>query len=188
MRSFARERSSSRRAPPMQASKRCSAIASSSVTVCRRLREVRGPVSSLTRPASIDSWTEATIEPLAELGDAAVAVGDDLREVVPGVDVHHGKRERPRAERLLGETQQHDRVLAAGEQQHRALALGRELAQDVDGLGLERVEVAQRGGAGGGVGGCERHPCSPHSVLSSPAQRPARPAPGCVQCVQPIEA
>ena len=27
----------------------------------------------------------------------------------------------------------------------------------------------------------------PHSSLSRPAQRPARPAPGSVQCVQPIE-
>ena len=27
----------------------------------------------------------------------------------------------------------------------------------------------------------------PHSVLSVPAQRPERPAPGCVECVSPIE-
>src|SRR4051794_34807411 len=60
MRSFARARSSSRRAPPKQASKPCSAIASSSVTVCSRLREARGPVSSVTRPASIDACTLAT--------------------------------------------------------------------------------------------------------------------------------
>ena len=30
--------------------------------------------------------------------------------------------------------------------------------------------------------------CRPHSVLSIPAQRPSRPAPGSVQWVQPIEA
>ncbi len=35
-------------------------IASSSVVVCSRLREARGPVSSTTRPLSIDSCTEAT--------------------------------------------------------------------------------------------------------------------------------
>ena len=61
MRSFARARSSSRRAPPNAASKPCSAIASSSVTVCSRLREARGPVSSTTRPLRIESSTEATI-------------------------------------------------------------------------------------------------------------------------------
>ena len=61
MRSFARARSSSRRAPPNAASKPCWAIASSSVTVCRRLREARGPVSSTARPLSIDSCTLATI-------------------------------------------------------------------------------------------------------------------------------
>src|SRR3954452_13012960 len=61
MRSFARARSSSRRAPPKAASKPCSAMASSSVVVCRRLRDARGPVSSTTRPASIESCTLATI-------------------------------------------------------------------------------------------------------------------------------
>ena len=61
MRSFARARSSSRRAPPIAASNWCSSIASSSVVVCSRLREARGPVSSTTRPLSIDSCTDATI-------------------------------------------------------------------------------------------------------------------------------
>src|SRR5271166_762509 len=61
IRSLARARSSSRRAPPKAASKSCSAIASSSVTVCSRLRDARGPVSSTTRPLSIDSCTLATI-------------------------------------------------------------------------------------------------------------------------------
>src|SRR5215218_3441738 len=60
IRSLARARSSSRRAPPNAASKPCSSIASSNVVVCSRLREARGPVSSTTRPRSIDSWTEAT--------------------------------------------------------------------------------------------------------------------------------
>ena len=60
MRSFARARSSSRRAPPIAASKPCSSIASSSVVVCSWLRDARGPVCSTTRPLSIDSWTLAT--------------------------------------------------------------------------------------------------------------------------------
>ena len=104
-------------------------------------------------------------QPLAELGDAAVAELEHLGEVVSGVDVHQREREARRPERLLGEAQQHDRVLAAGEQQHRPLALGGDLAHDVDGLVFERVEVGQR----------EAGACSPHSVFSSPAQRPSRP-------------
>ncbi len=61
MRSLARARSSSRRAPPNAALKSCSWIASSNATVCSRLRDARGPVSSITLPASIESWTLATI-------------------------------------------------------------------------------------------------------------------------------
>ena len=61
MRSLARARSSSRRAPPKAALKPCSSSASSSVTDCSRLRDARGPFSSVTRPLSIDSCTLATI-------------------------------------------------------------------------------------------------------------------------------
>ena len=53
----------------------------------------------------------------------------------------NGKRAGP--EGLLGQAQQHDRVLAAAEQQHGALELGGDLAHDVDGLGLEGLQVGQ---------------------------------------------
>ena len=53
----------------------------------------------------------------------------------------NGKRAGP--EGLLGQAQQHDRVLAAGEQQHRALELRGDLAHDVDRFGFERVEVGE---------------------------------------------
>ena len=150
MRSLARARSSSRRAPPNAASKPCSAIASSSVTVCSWLREARGPVSS-TDAALVDRLLHAgDDQPLAELGHAAVAELDHLGEVVPGVDVHQRERERRRAEGLLGQAQQHDRVLAAAEQQHRSLELGRDLAHHVDRLGLQRPQVAQLRAAGDG--------------------------------------
>ena len=103
------------------------------------------------------------------------------------------------AERLLGQPQQNDRVLAAAEQQHRALELGGHLAEDVDRLGLEGLEVGelvmdwvhQRAGwQGTGLSGSARHHTTwiPHSVLSLPAQRPSRPSPGCVHGAQPIEA
>jgi hypothetical protein len=55
---------------------------------------------------------------------------------VAGVDVHHRERDAGRPERLLGQVQHDDGVLAAREQQHRALELGGDLADDVDGLGL----------------------------------------------------
>jgi hypothetical protein len=88
-------------------------------------------------------------QPLAELGDAAIAKGDHLGEVVPGVDVQQREGKPARPERLLGEAQQDDRVLAAGEQQRGLRALSRDFAQDVDGLGLEPVEMASVGGRDG---------------------------------------
>ncbi len=75
----------------------------------------------------------------------------DLGEVVAGVDVHHRERAPGRAERLHGQVQHDDRVLAAGEQQHRALELGRHLADDVDRLGLEGAEVGELVGGGHGT-------------------------------------
>src|SRR3954466_15492508 len=82
-------------------------------------------------------------QPLAELGHAAVAELDDLGEVVARVHMHQRERERRRAEGLLGEAQQHDRVLAGAEQQHGLGQLGRHLAHDVDRLGFEDVEMCQ---------------------------------------------
>jgi len=70
---------------------------------------------------------------LAELGRPPVAELDHFREVMPGVDVQQRERKAPGPERLLGQAQQADRILAAGEEQHRVLALAGDLAQDVDG-------------------------------------------------------
>ena len=118
----------------------------------------------------------------AELRHQPVAELDDLGEVVARVDVQQRERDLARRERLLREPHEHDRVLAAAEQQRGALTLGRDLADDVDGLGLEGAQVRQRGRGDGG------HTCNPHSVLVSPAQRPSRPDPGLVQGAQPIDA
>ena len=107
-----------------------------------------------------------------------------------------------RPERLRGEVQHDDGVLAAGEQQHRPLELGDDLADDVDGLALEQVELVEAGSCGR-IGlclledrcrlecWCRGHRCSPHSVFASPAQRPDRgssPAlTGFVHGAQPME-
>src|SRR3954453_18187270 len=82
-------------------------------------------------------------QPLAELGDTAVAELEDLGEVVARVHVHERERERRRAECLLGEAQQHDRVLPAAEEQHGLGQLGGDLAHDVYRLGLEDLEMRQ---------------------------------------------
>jgi hypothetical protein len=76
-------------------------------------------------------------QPQPVLGDRAVAELEHLVEVVPGVDVHHRERHAGGPERLLGQVQHDDRVLAAGEQQHGPLELGGDLADDVDGLGFD---------------------------------------------------
>ena len=52
-------------------------------------------------------------------------------------------------------------------------------------LRLPLVPPAPRRAARGALSRAQ--PCRPHSVLPEPAQRPSRPAPGLVQCVQPIE-
>ena len=194
----------------------------------RRLQAVaRRPRAGLLRDApGVDRLLHRRDDqPLAELGDAAVAKLDDLGEVVARVDVHQREREATRPERLLGEAQQHDRVLAAAEQQHGLRQLGGDLAHDVDRLGLERLQMRQPCGHAGttstsvgvtrrrrprceqpgsdadghrhadeGIDAeaeCDDHrvhqTCSPHSVLSVPAQRPSRPLPGFVHGAQPID-
>ena len=141
----------------------------------------------LEHAAAVDRVLHARDDqPLAQFGDAPVAELDHLGEVVAGVDVHQRERERRRAERLLGEAQQHDRVLAAAEQQDGPLEFGGDLAHHVDRLGLERAEVAQLRARSDAH--CEAgSTCRPHSVLSVPAQRPSRPEPGWVHGAQPID-
>ena len=60
MRSFARAFSSSRRAPPIQASNWCSAMVSSKVTACAALRE---SVSGLRR-RTVPFWMDASTLPM----------------------------------------------------------------------------------------------------------------------------
>ena len=80
-------------------------------------------------------------QPLVERLDQAVAELDHLGEVVAGVDVEDRERQRAGPERLLGEAQQDERVLAAGEHQHGPLELRRDLAHDVDRLRLEPLQL-----------------------------------------------
>ncbi len=142
MRSLARAFSSSRRAPPMQASKPNSSMASSSVTDWCLLRDSPSCFEH-DRAALHRVLNRAHDQALAQLGGALVAEGDDFLVVVAGVDVHQREGELARAEGLLGDAQHADRVLAAGEEQHRVGALAGHFAHDVDGFGFEPVEVGE---------------------------------------------
>ena len=148
MRSFARARSSSRRAPPIAASKPCSSIASSSVVVCSWLRDARGPVCSTTRPLSIDSCTLATTMRSPSSSTRRSRYSITSGKLWPVSTCITGNGNFAGTERLLREPQHHDRVLAAGEEQHGPLTLGGDLAHDVDRLGLELVEVRQHSSPG----------------------------------------
>ena len=110
----------------------------------RRLEPIaRGVAGLLADAALVDGLLHGGHdETLAQLGHAAVAELEDLREVVARVDVHDGEREPGRPEGLLGEAQEHDGVLAAREEEHGPLELGGHLAHDEDGLRLEGVQVA----------------------------------------------
>ncbi len=105
--------------------------------VWSRLREARGPVSSTTRPASIESCTEATIASGTRRSRNSITSG----KLCPVSTCMTANGSGAGRERLLGQRQQQDRVLPAGEQQHGLLQLGRHLADDVDRLRLELLEM-----------------------------------------------
>ena len=149
MRSLARARSSSRRAPPNAASKPCSAIASSSVVGLQAV--ARGARAGLLdHAAAVDRVLHARRRSAARRARATRRSRNSITsgKLCPVSTCMSGNGKPAGPERLLGEAQQHDRVLAAAEQQHRALELGRDLAHDVDRLGLERAQVVELVGCG----------------------------------------
>ncbi len=128
------------------------------------LQRVAGAVGSFQQPSVIQVVLHPRHEqPDAEPLDFCVTVGQHLGEIVAGVDVQQRERHPAGPEGLRGQVQQHGGVLAAAEQQHRPFQLGDRLPNDVQRLRLQQVEVVKAA-----------HECSPHSVLASPAQRPAR--------------
>ena len=130
----------------------------------------------------------------AELARGAIAEGDHVAELPGGVDVQQRERRLGRIERLARQMQQDGGVLADRIEQHRAAELRGGLAEDVDALGLQQVEMAQRRGhAAASRAGRRGLACSPHSLPSSFShhQRPARTSsPGRIARVhgwQPME-
>ena len=143
MRSLARARSSSRRAPPNAASNPPASSASSRVRVCCRLRDAPGP-GSATRPLSMDSCTEPTISlwPCSSSRRSRNSMTSSKLWPVSTCSTGNGSGDGPKS--LLRQPKQHDRVLARREQQHRPLQLGDDLADDVHRLRLPAAAVRRR--------------------------------------------
>ena len=78
----------------------------------------------------------------AELAHGAIAEGDHVAELPGGIDVQQRERRLGRIERLARQVQQHRGVLADGIEQHRLAELRGSLAEDVDALRLQQIEMA----------------------------------------------
>ena len=133
IRSFARDRSSSRRAPPNAASKPPAGSASSSDLVLSAPQHALRADQKRLRAVGDRFGVGVDDEPRADLGGVAVAELDHLAELVGRVDVQQRERDRAGIKRLLRQPQQDRRVLADRVQHHRPLELGDHLAHDVDG-------------------------------------------------------
>ena len=134
-----------------------------------RLGEQRGSVRGTADVlgAVLGAEAEVAVEPVAQV----VAVEPQRRP--PGSDQQRLDLD---GERRLARRGQ------AGEPDRRALEPER------GGAVLRRDGAVVPAGVGGLHALDDSGACIPHSFFSSPVQRPSRPAPGSVQCVQPIEA
>ena len=74
----------------------------------------------------------------AEFLRATIAEFIQLGKMMSGVDV---QQRRPK--RLFRQSQEADRILAAREKQRRAFELARDFPHDVNGFGLEMLEMVQ---------------------------------------------
>ena len=106
MRSFARERSSSRRAPPMAASKLPACSASSSDLVLSRPQQRCVPDLEGLRAVGDRFLVRVDDQPRADGLGHLVAELNHLAELVGRIDVEQWKRNRTWVERLLCQAQQ----------------------------------------------------------------------------------
>jgi hypothetical protein len=79
----------------------------------------------------------------AQLLGAAVAKLVELRKMMTRIHIQERHRNVRRAKRFLRETQEADRVLAAGKQERGAFEFPRHFPHDVNRFGLEMLEVIQ---------------------------------------------
>jgi hypothetical protein len=129
---LARDFSSSRRAPPIAASKPCFGMQAGAV---------RERTDAVAHAVLIDVHDQVH----AGFRGAAVAEFDHLAEFPGRVHVQHRHRRLARTEGLEQQVQQHRGILADRIQQHRPLERGGDFAQDVDALRFEAVERGQYG-------------------------------------------
>ena len=97
-------------------------------------------VDAHLEPFGVDVHEQIEPEPLGGL----VAERDHLAELPGGIDVQERKRRLGREERLQRQVQHHRAVLADRIEHHRPLALGDDLAHDVDAFGFETLKVRER--------------------------------------------
>jgi len=71
----------------------------------------------------------------------AVTEGDHLAELISGIHMQDRERQLRRPKGLARQMQQDGRVLADGVEQHRLAELRCGLAEDVDGLRFEQLQV-----------------------------------------------
>jgi hypothetical protein len=128
----------------------------------------------------------------SEVARRLVAESDHLRKFPGRVYVQQRKRQLRGPEGFARKMQENRRVLADGVEQHGRAELRRGLAEDVDALGFEQLQMrSERCHAA--LPSRFGFMCKPHSFFSSCShhQRPARGfSPGCtarVHGAQPIE-
>ena len=144
-RSLARDFSSSRRAPPKAASKPYLSSACFSPCVFMTSVWTAEPCVNGPMPRARPSWLMCTQQLQAELRGHLIAERDHFPEFPGRVDVQQRERRLRRVERLHREVQHHRAVLADGVEHDRPLALGDDLAQDVDAFGFEPLQVSEYG-------------------------------------------
>ena len=144
MRSLARLFSSSRRAPPNAASKPYLSSACFSPSVFH-MSVCSGPWSNGLIPCGFGFGVLVDDELDRRVRRDLVAQRIHVAELPRRIDVQQRERQRAGEERLLRQVQHHRRILADRIEHHRLVGLGDRLAQDVDALGLEPVEMGQSG-------------------------------------------
>ena len=143
MRSLARDFSSSRRAPPKAASKPYLSSAWRSATVFMMWVCVFEPCTNGLMPSRTPSWLMWTEQVEAELARHLVAKRDHLAELPGRVDMEERERRLGRIERLHGQMHEHGRILAHRIEHHRLGEGRRHLAENVDRLGFEPIEMGK---------------------------------------------
>ena len=108
------------------------------------------PVAGRARDGLLDDGASVDVllhradnEPDGELFHLTVAVVENLGKVVPGVDVHDRERDALGRARLRGQVEKDSGVLSPGEEKCGTLEFGDHLADYVDRLGREGVEVRE---------------------------------------------